>query len=338
MNVHMLNTLECGQDLIRALGPSFPIQGVIGLTERDPGDGISGYMHQRAFCEERGIPFIEVEDYGLRSPGDRVRIEALDLDVLIVAGWQRLVPDWLIGRCRGRVLGAHGSPWGITGGRGRSPQNWALILGRKEFFISLFLIDAGIDSGRVVQTRSFPLTPADDVKTSYYKTVLLEAEMLRDFIRDGCQVSGARPQEGVPRYLPQRVPEDGEIDWSRPAQALYDFVRALTRPYPGAFSRLGTGRLVIHRTRVLDLDLEFPGAVPGQIVQHFTSGDLLVRTGQGLLLLEDYRCEPEQARDLLAPGLVLPSVDFADQIQGIVRRHLAQHPGLPVPEELLGKG
>ena len=75
-------------------------------------------------------------------------------------------------------MGAHGSPLGITKGRGRSPQNWALILGLSTFYISIFKIDPGIDSGQIIETRSFTYSDFDDIKTSYYKVCLLTADMI----------------------------------------------------------------------------------------------------------------------------------------------------------------
>ena len=95
-----------------------------------------------------------------------------------VCGWQRLVPDWLIQQARLGVLGGHGSPDGIAGGRGRSPQNWALLLGCSQFVYALFLITEGVDNGPIISQRTFCYRPYDDIQVSYYRASLAMADML----------------------------------------------------------------------------------------------------------------------------------------------------------------
>ena len=88
-----------------------------------------------------------------------------------------------------------------------------MILGKSEFHLSIFRIAPGIDSGDVIDTRIFRLSKTDDIKTSYYKSMLLHVEMLAQNIPSGrISTKKATPQAGTAHYLPQRVPEDGAID------------------------------------------------------------------------------------------------------------------------------
>lgn len=118
MKIFVLSTLGIGADIIDLFQRQIKISGVIGLSNRERTDAISDYVYMADFCQSKGIEFIEVNHYGLSDEGDKKRITQQDIDVLIVAGWQRLIPGWLIKHCSICAIGAHGSPLGITKGRG----------------------------------------------------------------------------------------------------------------------------------------------------------------------------------------------------------------------------
>ena len=95
---------------------------------------------------------------------------------------------------------------------------------------------------------------------------------------------------------PKRTPADGVIDWDTRASYLHDWVRAQTRPYPGAFTYAGDERLVVWRARPIDLD---GGVSAGTVVERRAEG-VVVACGEGGLLLEEV--EPEAALDRLPVG------------------------------------
>lgn len=336
MKIYILTTVTLGIDLLEMIKPYVPIAGVIGLSERQATDAISGYVHMASYCADNGLDFISVDTYTLRNTSDQTRLKSLPIDVLIVGGWQRLIPDWLIYHCRVGAIGIHGSAYGITGGRGRSPEGWALIVGKPTFLISIFRIDAGCDSGNVIATRCYPLSFADDIHTATTQTLTHVAYMLVDCLSRGREGLAGTPQIGIPRYLPQRIPADGAIDWRRSAIELYDFVRALTRPYPGAFVELADGtKLMIWRAIPLP---DFPsksGQSPGTVIRFLAQdGRFLVRTGSGALCVTESDRHPYSAK-YLAAGAILPSVDFHHQMNEIFARHLLKHPDRPIQEDLI---
>lgn len=135
-------------------------------------------------------------------------LTALPIDLLIVCGWQRLVPPWLIEHAPARVVGSHGSALGIAGGRGRSPQNWALIAGERQFQLSIFFIEPGIDSGPVIDTRTFSYDDLDDIVSSYLKLAIGTAEMLIGaFESDALKAGKGVPQSvGAGALLARKAP------------------------------------------------------------------------------------------------------------------------------------
>ena len=229
------------------------------------------------------------------------------------------------------AIGVHGSAAGITAGRGRSPQNWALIMGKTVFEVSLFFIDPDVDSGDILNTRSFPLTDHDDIRTSYFKMSRCTADMVVESWHGGDIAAGrAAPQSGKACYLPQRRPEDGAIDWHRSSRQIHDFVRALTWPYPGAFSRLEEATVTVWRGRPFETGGD-EGGRPGEVLAAGRDGALLLATGDGAYLADEWSVE---APCSIETGVVLDSVSFAEQMAGIVDRHRAKHPDLPLAEDI----
>jgi len=336
MNIYILNTLEIGISSIDMLKKHLKICGVIGLSERERSDKISGYKYLKQYCYDSSLAFIEVQSYSLSNKDDKDKLLNLNIDFLVVTGWQRLVPTWLIEHCKKCIIGAHGSVHGITGGRGRSPQNWALLMGKKEFYISIFKIDAGIDEGPVIDTRKFVLSEVDDIKTSYYKVSWLTTQMIVDYISNISSLSEIGVvQEEHARYLPQRLPEDGEIDWTRTTKEIYDFIRALTRPYPGAFSLLGKNKITIWRGRPFVVEDHSHAYKYGQIVKLYPNGDFIVKTMDSFLCVEDYSASLEGGDECLKEGDVLSSCCFEDQMVNIIDRHYKKYPQLTLSDDIL---
>ena len=335
MNVYILNTIAAGLDTISLINKPFALCGIIGLSHREPTDQISDYVYQADFCAERKLSFIEVDSYGLTKEADRKKLLALDIDVLVVAGWQRLVPEWLINHCKVGVIGSHGSPLGITKGRGRSPQNWALMLGLDTFYISIFKIDSGIDSGQIIDTRSFRYSEFDDIKTSYYKTCLLTANMIVENLSDPNFATRQfkEQDEHEAAYFPQRLPSDGKLDWTRSNAQIRDFVRALNRPYPGAESTVDGISVKIWSVIPFDIDVAGEYEV-GTIVRIFNKGDLLVRTHESFVLVDEYSVLAEGVK--LSEGACFESVSFSEQMNVIIERHETKYPDLPISDQIKG--
>lgn len=330
MKLYALSTLFNGNEMIRALlDAGIALQGVIGLADGVAGDAVSGYEPPKALCRKAGIDFIPLSSYAMSAPEDRETIAQLDMDACLILGWQRLVPDWFLSACKIGAIGVHGSANGITGGRGRSPQNWALLLGKGAFHLSIFFADPGVDSGPVIDSKSIDLSPWDDIKTSHLKVGKATVDLIARNLENGhIEKRICTKQEGQVSYMPQRTPEDGEIDWCRSSHDLYNFIRALTLPYPGAFSFLGGQKLQIWKARPFADNVPVAPSLPGTILDHFNGDELLIATGNGTLYVDDYVFEGPPAA--LKPGAVLTSADFAAQMTGIAKRHRQKYPDMPL--------
>jgi methionyl-tRNA formyltransferase len=237
---------------------------------------------------ELGIPVYFLKSYNFTK--DVQTIVDMQIDVLLVMGFQRLVPDPIIRSVRLGAFGFHGSSEPLPKGRGHSPINWELIRGRQRFLLFMFYLQASADSGNIVDVVPFDMNEFDTCRTVYYKVALAMRRIIERTVPRllaGERIVGY-PQKGETTFFPKRTPEDGLIDWSQDSLQIYNFVRALTDPYPGAFSYHGEKRIVIWEAQPFS-DFLLYNAVPGTILEAFHYGEFLVKTGDGSLLVTRYK-------------------------------------------------
>ena len=214
------------------------------------------------------------------------RVRAIAPDFIFVIGWSRLVGDALCGCAAKGVLGYHPAP--LPQGRGRSALAWTILLGMKETAGSLFWIDAGIDAGPIAAQASFTLPGRIDLPG----LIDLHMRALRPML-DGLLpqlAAGAIPalaqDESKATWFAARRPEDGLIDWTQDAAGIDRLVRAVTRPYPGAFTFHAGKRMTIWRGE--PVDVRGWHAQAGQVFK-IEEGALFVRCGsEGCYRIDDY--------------------------------------------------
>jgi methionyl-tRNA formyltransferase len=333
MKIAVITAIQSGIDTLEMIRNRVNIDLVIGLDGQQVRDKVAGYVDVAEYCEHVGYRYMGVSSYSLKSELDREKLLEEEIDVLLVLGWQRLIPDWFIQHVKIAVLGGHGSADGITAGRGRSPQNWALILGKLSFSIALFKINAGVDSGPVLMERSFNYSVLDDIETSYYKTSWLMSEMIVELLNsnDPSRFAGI-PQTGEPTYLPKRTAEDGVIDWQQSSNQIFNFVRALTRPYPGAFTLAKEAHVAIWQATPFELPIEASRFQPGEICQTLLNGSFVVRSGDGFVLVREWSASVEWQP---CNGSVFSSVSVTETIRQIIDRHQRETKGCPLNADIL---
>lgn len=180
------------------------------------------------------------------------QLEAIQPSILVVVGWYHLIPKAIMRLPRHGAVGVHASL--LPKYRGNAPLVWAVIEGERETGVSLFHFDDGIDSGDLVDQRRFAIDPADTIREVLAKAEGASVDLLCehfDALVDG--TAPRRPQnEEDATSFPPRTPQDGEIDWSWTADRIRNFVRAQTRPYPGAFTVIDGRRVTLWDIEIED--------------------------------------------------------------------------------------
>jgi methionyl-tRNA formyltransferase len=223
--------------------------------------------------------------------------------MLLVIGWQRLIPNWFLESLSIGAFGMHGSSRPLPYGRGRSPMNWSLIQNKDRFYTHLFRYRPGVDDGDIVAVQIFDITPHDTCLTLHHKNTLsmirLAGEALPSLLA-GTATFTPQPPE-VPTYYPKRTEEDGLIYWTDTSLEIYNLIRGVTDPFPGAFSYLDNdpgARMRIWRAIPFDTRLTWPESAPGEIVAVFVGGEFVVKTGDSTLLVQHYDGGPLTHADI----------------------------------------
>jgi methionyl-tRNA formyltransferase len=233
-----------------------------------------------------------VETCDVNSEGTVDAVRALDPDLIFVVGWSQLVREPFISHAREGVFGMH--PTLLPRHRGRAAIPWAILSGLARTGVTLFEItEPTADSGAIVGQVVLEIPPDETATTLFERVAAAHVELIREFVPLLLERRAPRILQDSSRASswPKRTPADGIIDWETRAPYLYDWVRAQTRPYPGAFTFLGEQKVVVWRAR--PVQLETPAAA-GTVVATGPDGPV-VACGEGGLLLEDVETSGELA-------------------------------------------
>jgi methionyl-tRNA formyltransferase len=294
MTVLLLGSKTLGLRVAERLTALLPPATLHLVTIDDSDDSRSAYTEFRALSDRTGVPLGVARD---RAHSESL-IGSIAPELCFVVGWY-----WLIGaRCLTSVpngfIGIHFSQ--LPRYRGTSPLVWQLINGEPEAWYSFFTLTEGMDEGDLWAQGSVPIGPTDyvgDVLARLEARVVGEIDSLVPAILDGTAASYPQPPL-TPSYCAARLPEDGILDFTRPARECYDFVRAQSRPYPGAFAMLDAERLTIWRAR--HSDTTYYGR-PGQVARIARDGVTVICGDHRPLILETvgWRGEEHRASDVI---------------------------------------
>ena len=178
----------------------------------------------------------------------RSQLAALTPDAIIVVGYGRIIPQWMIDLPRLGNLNLHGSL--LPKYRGAAPIQWAIANGESVTGVTTMRIDAGLDTGDILMQREFPIRPEDTAETLGPKLASIGAELMVETLR-GLNTGQVRatPQDHAQATLaPILKKEDGRMDFSRSPTDLFNRLRGF-QPWPGAFTTFKGKTLQVHRAQ-----------------------------------------------------------------------------------------
>lgn len=217
------------------------------------------------------------------------QVKSLAPDVIYSFSYRFLIPEEILACARIGAFNMHTAL--LPKYRGRAPINWMLVNGEREAGVTLHHMVVRADAGDIVAQRACAIEDRDTALTLYRKLVPLSANILREYHPQ--IVAGTAPRIaqnlGKGSYFGRRRPADGRIDWRWPARRIFNLVRAVTHPYPGAYCFAAGRKLFIWEARIAD-EAAKRGA-PGEIIG---CGDgLEIAAGQGSLLVTRAQFEGE---------------------------------------------
>jgi methionyl-tRNA formyltransferase len=227
-----------------------------------------------------------IETRDVNEPETLNAIRKLQPELIFVVGWSQLVREPFLALAREGVFGMH--PTLLPRHRGRAPIPWAILSGLARTGVTLFeIVDATADSGAIVAQVVVEIEPDETAATLFDRIAHAHVDLIREYVPQLIAREAPRLPQDPSRASswPKRTPADGIIDWETRAPYLYDWVRAQTRPYPGAFTFAGSEKVVVWRARSVEHDAD-AGIPAGTIVAERPEG-LVVACGEGALLLEE---------------------------------------------------
>ena len=233
-----------------------------------------------------GAALIETRDVNALETLNAIR--KVEPELAFVVGWSQLVHDPFIALAREGVFGMH--PTLLPRHRGRAPIPWAILSGLARTGVTLFeIVDSTADSGAIVGQVEVEIAPDETATSLFARLADAHVQLVRELVPQLLSRSAPRSRQDPSRASswPKRVPADGIIDWETRAPYLYDWVRAQTRPYPGAFTYIGDDKVIVWGARAVELAAEAPA---GTIVDVSADGPV-VACGEGGLVLEEIQTE-----------------------------------------------
>jgi methionyl-tRNA formyltransferase len=217
---------------------------VVGLFthEDNPGEKI-WFRTPAVEIQGRGIPLFTPPS--LSGPEWTERIAEMKPDLILSVYYRHMIPERILSLAPLGAFNMHGSL--LPKYRGRAPINWAILQGEPRIGMTLHRMVRAPDAGAIVDQEGVDIGPRDTAEQAFRKVLPCARRVLERQI-DALLAGTAKetPQDSKQAtYFGGRKPEDGRIDWSKPGRDIFNLIRAVTDPYPGAFTEYRGAKLMV---------------------------------------------------------------------------------------------
>jgi len=272
------------------------------FTHRDSSNENIWFDSVARLAASKGIPVFAPAD--INNPIWISRIKKLKPDIIFSFYYRDMIKPAILEIPPKGCLNLHGSL--LPKYRGRCPVNWVLVNGEKETGTTLHYMTSKPDDGDIVAQKNILISADDTARTLFDKTVKASAVMLDEILPKIIKGTASRTKQDSSKasYFGGRKPADGEINWKKTSSEVRNLVRAVTQPYPGAFSFAGTRKCFFWQVT----ETQAKKAVPGTII---SAKPLDVACGKGAVRVDFGQTEggilisgEQLARELsLVPGM-----------------------------------
>jgi len=286
-------------------------------------------------CARKGIPVHAPED--ANHPLWIERIAKLNPDFIFSFYYRNLLSEPLLSTARKGAFNLHGSL--LPKYRGRAPANWLLVKGETETGVTLHRMVKRADAGAILAQQKVAIERSDTGLTLHAKLRDAASSLLRDALPQlaAGKLAETAQDESKATYFGRRTPADGKLEWQKPAEELFNLVRAVTQPYPGAFCAVGEHKLIVWQAEVVQGN---EGLAPGRVI---SVNPLRIACGEDSLVIKFgqrndnglYLTGPSLANELgLVDGSVLRGAESGRKprrtrvlilgVNGFIGNHLSE--------------
>jgi|SRR5579884_3163940 len=288
LRIIFMGTAELACASLEALAQQKDVSVAAVVTQPDRPKGRELKLHPSPVKEvalRLQLPVLQPER--ARKEDFIIELRKLQPELIVVAAYGQILPPALLELPRFGCLNVHTSL--LPKFRGAAPIQWAILEDEPVTGVTIMKMDAGLDTGAILAQQTTPIQPEDNSQTLHDRLAKIGADLLVRTIRE--YVAGkitARPQPAEGVSIARKISkEDGRLDWTQPARALWNRLRAFT-PWPGVFTHL-PGQPHPHLLKIWQAEIVDRSGQPGEILQADKSGIVVACGKQSLRLLQIQR-------------------------------------------------
>lgn len=256
MKIVFLGCTKFSEELLQALViHNFGISAIFTIPQEFTVRGNekvknSNYGNLKSISEKENIPLYYVDENKKLGEYEDI-IKEVNPDIILVLGWYYIVPKKIREIPKYGACGIHASL--LPKYAGWAPLVWAMINGEKKTGVTFFQFDDSVDGGNIIAQEQFEIEYEDTIKEVYEKATKKSAEILVNTLPILSDIQFIEQDKSKLEIWDKRTPEDGELDLSKSSEELYNFIRAQSSPYPGAFIKTTDGKkMIIEKVRIVD--------------------------------------------------------------------------------------
>ena len=218
------------------------------------------------------------------------------VDIMFLVSWRYLIPSNIFTKPRLGTYVFHDSLLPMY--RGFSPTVWAIINGEDYTGVTLFQIAEEVDSGDIIDQKKIPILKDDTIKLVMEKVTqgylyILESNLTKLLADSVLKI----PQDhSFATFTCKRLPEDNAVDWRLPTLDIYNLIRAVSKPYPGAYTYINGKKLIIWKAQLVKEVKKYVGIIAGRVLEIIPGQGTVVQTVDGCILLTEVQMENDESK------------------------------------------
>lgn len=288
LKVALFGSVESSKIVMEEMLGLGVIPNMVFSLDETVSDVVSGYVALHEYARENNVPcciFKKINDNRCVE-----RLKHISPDYTFVIGLSQIAGEEILKCSKKGTVGFHPTP--LPKMRGRAAIVWQILLGIRKTKCSMFFLNSGMDSGDIIDQEEYEINEGDyakDVHDSVSAAIhRLSKRVLQNMLSDNIH---ATPQdENEATYLLKRSPTDGKIDWRASVYSIETLIRAVSSPYPGAFTYYDQKNLMRIWRATAVTNQKYIG-MPGQIAE-ISDSYIYVIGIDGMVRIEEYEIEP----------------------------------------------
>jgi methionyl-tRNA formyltransferase len=240
-------------------------------------------MEIKKITENYSIPFHQPDKKTLYNYINY--IENLKPDLIVVCGYKYIIPHEIFNIPKFKTINIH--PSYLPSYRGQHVINWAIVNGENETGVTIHFVDEGIDTGDIIVQKKVPIFFEDSASVLHDRIYREASELLKCVLKSvtsGEKLKGIRQENLKASYFRPRNPQDGLIDWNKDGKNIYNLIRALVKPWPGAYTYIQNKKIIFWNAR---FEIGTQESSPGTLVDILGS-NLVVSVNGGKLIVNEF--------------------------------------------------